>query len=397
MTYTVLARRYRSRSFDELVGQEPIARTLSQAIETNRIAHAYLFTGPRGVGKTSAARILAKCLNCQTNGVSAHPCGACDSCTHIAAGDDIDVIEIDGASNRGIDNIRELRSNAMYRTARSRFKIYVIDEVHALTNDAFNALLKTLEEPPEHVKFIFCTTEPNKVLPTIVSRCQRFDFRNIPAATIAEHLAEVCKAEKAAADPAVLTRIARLARGGMRDALSLLDQLLSFGQKRIDGQLLEQVLPTAGGRHAAALVKAWADRDPAAALSAVEAADGDGVNLSQLVTDLQEHLRRLLVVAVCGMDSPLCDLAGEQRPEAKAAADAIGVEGLLYAQQVIGEVAWQLKRSSAPRPLVDAAAVRLATAERMTDLAAVVATLTGGQAAAPETGGDDAKKKAPGR
>lgn len=397
MSYTVLARRYRSRNFDELIGQEPITQTLRQAIETDRIAHAYLFTGPRGVGKTSAARILAKCLNCQKEGITTEPCGECDSCTHIAAGDDIDVIEIDGASNRGIDSMRELRSNAIYRTARSRFKIYIIDEVHMLTKEAFNALLKTLEEPPEHVKFIFCTTEANKILPTIISRCQRFDFRNIPAAKIAEHLAAVCADEKVEADPTVLTRIARIARGGMRDALSLLDQLLSFGGKKIDAALLEGVLPSAGSQHATALTTAWAERDPAAALEAVEAADGDGVNLVQFVTDCQEHLRNLLILAICGAESHMSDLPADQRGDAKKAADGIGVEGLLYAQQVIADVAWQLKRSSAPRALVDSAAVRLATAEKMSDLAALVARLDGGATPKAEGGAQGKKVGGPRR
>src|SRR6476620_3357284 len=197
MSYTVLARRYRSTTFDEVIGQDHVARTLKKAIESDRIAHAYLFCGTRGTGKTSTARILAKCLNCEkSKEPTSEPCGKCNSCTAIARGDDIDVIEIDAASNTGVDNVRDLIANASYRPARSRFKVYIIDEVHMLSKAAFNALLKTMEEPPEHVRFILATTEVEKVLPTILSRCQRYDFRNIPTREIAGHLKEICKQEK---------------------------------------------------------------------------------------------------------------------------------------------------------------------------------------------------------
>jgi len=222
MAYTVLARRYRSRNFDELVGQEAVATTLKNAINSGRVAHAYLFTGTRGVGKTSTARILAKALNCE-KGLTPDPCSECAICRDIARGEDVDVIEIDGASNTGVDDIRQLRSNAIYRPARARFKIYIIDEVHMISTSAFNALLKTLEEPPEHVKFIFATTEPNKVPITIQSRCQRFDFKPIPKAKIVQQLEKILADEKIQADQTVIERVARLANGSMRDALSLLD------------------------------------------------------------------------------------------------------------------------------------------------------------------------------
>src|SRR5579862_4594166 len=201
MAYTVLARRYRSQTFDDIVGQEHISLTLKKAIESGRISHAYLFCGTRGTGKTSTARILAKALNClEFDGPTATPCGKCNSCVAIARGDDIDVIEIDAASNTGVDNVREIIENSQYRPARSRFKVYIIDEVHMLSKSAFNALLKTLEEPPSHVKFILATTEPEKVLPTILSRCQRYDFRNISSKEIAAHLKEICRKEKISAE-----------------------------------------------------------------------------------------------------------------------------------------------------------------------------------------------------
>src|SRR5688572_1954140 len=243
MSYTVLARRYRSGTFDELIGQDHVARTLKRAISSGRIAHAYLFCGTRGTGKTSTARILAKCLNCESSDKpTAEPCGKCNACQAIARGDDIDVIEIDAASNRGIDNIRDLIANAQFHPARARFKVYIIDEVHGLSKDAFNALLKVLEEPPAHVKFILATTEPEKVLPTILSRCQRYDFRNIPTREIAGHLKTIVKQEKLKADDDALLLVAKAGAGSMRDALSLLDRLLSLGEETLTVESIEQLL-----------------------------------------------------------------------------------------------------------------------------------------------------------
>ena len=219
--YVVVARRYRPQTFDQLFGQEHVAQALTNAITTQRVGHAYLFTGARGVGKTSAARILAKALNCE-RGPAAVPCNQCDTCLSVSTGDDVDVLEIDGASNRGIDEIRQLRQNVNVRPSRSRFKIYIIDEVHMLTREAFNALLKTLEEPPEHVKFIFCTTEATKIPITILSRCQRFDFAGISTRSIAERLRQIVAAEGVTAEPEALEILARRAAGSMRDSQSLL-------------------------------------------------------------------------------------------------------------------------------------------------------------------------------
>src|SRR3954451_23759144 len=243
MAYTVLARKYRSQTFDEVVGQDWVAKTLKRAIESGRIAHAFLFCGTRGTGKTSMARILAKALNCESSDKpTTKPCGKCESCLGIAHGDDIDVIEIDAASNTGVDNVRSIIENSAYRPARSRFKVYIIDEVHMLSKAAFNALLKTLEEPPEHVKFILATTEAEKVLQTILSRCQRYDFRNIPTREIAGHLREVTKREGIDAEEDALLLVAKAGAGSMRDSLSLLDRLLSIGEKKLTVDMIEQLL-----------------------------------------------------------------------------------------------------------------------------------------------------------
>ena len=244
MSYTVLARRFRSQTFDEVVGQEAVTTTLKNAISQGRIHHGYLFCGTRGVGKTSMARILAKALNClESDGPTITPCGKCDSCIGVARGEDVDVIEIDAASNTGVDNIRELRSNAIYRPARCRFKIYIIDEVHMLSTGAFNALLKTLEEPPSHVKFILATTESQKVPATILSRVQRFDFKAISPQQIAGQLAKICEAEGVATEEAALKRLSRLANGSMRDALSLLDQALSLSAGKLTAEGVDQLFP----------------------------------------------------------------------------------------------------------------------------------------------------------
>jgi DNA polymerase-3 subunit gamma/tau len=239
--YTVLARRFRPQTFAGVVGQTHVAQALKNAIAGGRVAHAYLFTGARGVGKTSMARILAKALNCP-NVVDGEPCNECEICQGISTGHDVDVLEIDGASNRRIDDIRLLRSNVGVRPMRARYKIYIIDEVHMLTNEAFNALLKTLEEPPPNVKFVFCTTEPNKVPDTILSRCQRFDFSAIATQQIVERLHEIATAEGYQVDPAALELVARRAGGSIRDSQSLFDQLLAFGGKTITAEDVHHLL-----------------------------------------------------------------------------------------------------------------------------------------------------------
>src|SRR3954468_24165739 len=284
MSYTVLARKYRSADFDEVIGQDHIARTLKKAIESGRIAHAFLFCGTRGTGKTSTARILAKCLNCEkSDKPTTHPCDVCESCKAIARGDDIDVIEIDAASNTGVDNVRDIIANAAYRPARSRFKVYIIDEVHMLSKAAFNALLKIMEEPPEHVKFILATTEPEKVLPTILSRCQRYDFRNIPTREIAAHLKEITKKEKIQADEDALLLVAKAGAGSMRDSLSLLDRLLSIGEKKLTADMIEQLLGLPKAQLLFDIAQAIGEGDTKSVLKQTDAIINGGMSVDSLI------------------------------------------------------------------------------------------------------------------
>src|SRR5213594_3607551 len=294
MSYEVFARKYRPQTFDDLVGQTHVSRTLKNAVAQNRLAHAYLFVGPRGIGKTSSARILAKSLNCE-KGPTITPCGICDNCREIAAGNSLDVIEIDGASNRGIDDVRELRDNVRYAPAKSRLKIYIIDEVHMLSSAAFNALLKTLEEPPQHVKFIFATTEPQKVLPTILSRCQRFDLHRIPANLISQHLQFIARKEKITLEPAAAHAIARGAEGGLRDAESMLDQLVAFcGEKIAENDVLN-VFGFTSEQTVVDLMGKILRSETAPALDVLYQQCEAGKDMMRLMSDLISYLRDLLV------------------------------------------------------------------------------------------------------
>ena len=297
MSYQVFARKYRPQTFDDLVGQEHVTRTLRNAVEQNRLAHAYLFVGPRGIGKTSTARILAKALNC-VHGPTTTPCGVCDNCQEIAAGNSLDVLEIDGASNNGVEQVRELRDNVRYAPAKGNFKIYIIDEVHMLSPAAFNALLKTLEEPPPHVKFIFATTEPQKVLATILSRCQRFDLHRIPANLIAQHLQLIAGKEKITLEPAAAHAIARGADGGLRDAESMLDQLVAFCGETIAESDVLNVFGFTSEQTVADFTAKILRGETAAALGLLDAQAAAGKEMMKLMSDLIAHLRDLLVYKV---------------------------------------------------------------------------------------------------
>ena len=294
MSYEVFARKYRPQTFDDLVGQAHVSRTLKNAVEQNRLAHAYLFVGPRGIGKTSTARILAKALNCE-KGPTVNPDNTCDNCKEIASGNSLDVLEIDGASNNGVEQVRELRENVRYAPSKSRYKIYIIDEVHMLTAAAFNALLKTLEEPPPHVKFIFATTEPQKILPTIVSRCQRFDLHRIPAKLIAEHLQFIAKKEKITLEPAAAHAIARGAEGGMRDAESMLDQLVAFCGEKVEEDDVLKVFGFTSEQTVVDLTGKILRSETAPALDVLYQQCEAGKDMMRLMSDLILYLRDLLV------------------------------------------------------------------------------------------------------
>jgi DNA polymerase-3 subunit gamma/tau len=310
------------------------------------------------------ARILAKSLNClESKEPTAEPCCKCDSCVAVNLGEDIDVIEIDGASNRGIDNIRELRDNAVYRPARSRFKIYIIDEVHMLTTEAFNALLKILEEPPSHVKFIFATTEPSKVLPTIQSRCQRFDFRNISPNQIAKQLEKILEQEKIRFDLGLILPLAKMANGSMRDGLSLLDRLISTGVEPLTAELLEEYLGCPSSERVSELVAAIGDSDAAGGLKAAEELTNAGLSEVQIADALIEYMRDLMVVKAAGAQSDLVILTEQQRKRADQLAEKFDIAGLVYNITTLEKLRWSLKNSDSARPLLEATILRLAMSE----------------------------------
>jgi DNA polymerase-3 subunit gamma/tau len=295
--YQVIARKWRPQTFDDVVGQDHVVRTLKNAIGRNRIAHAYLFVGPRGTGKTSTARIFAKALNC-TNGPKADFDPEDPACRSIAEGSHLDVIEIDGASNNGVDQVRDLRDTVQYAPAQGKYKVYIIDEVHMLSAAAFNALLKTLEEPPAHVKFVFATTDPQKVLPTIVSRCQRFDLKPIPAELIVERLKKIAVTEKVKITDEALSCIARMADGGMRDAQSILDQMISFCGTEVTEPDVLDVYGLVSGEKIAELGAALAAGDHQKIVALVDECDANGRDLVRLLSDLQAHVRAALLDAI---------------------------------------------------------------------------------------------------
>lgn len=299
MSYLVLARKYRPQTFDEVTGQEHITDLLKKAIQSSRIHHAYLFCGPRGIGKTSCARILAKSLNCE-KGPTFKPCGECVACQEITRGSSFDVLEIDGASNRGIDEIRTLRENVKFAPSAGKYKIYIVDEVHMLTTEAFNALLKTLEEPPAHVKFIFATTTPQKVPATIISRCQRFDFKRISVETIVATMAAISKKEKFKIDQDALYAIAKAAQGSLRDALSILDQLSALSDEGIEAKDVFSMLGMVETQFLFDLTGALAQKNCPLALEILEKIIDQGKDIKQLNKDLIEHFRNLMVVKIGG-------------------------------------------------------------------------------------------------
>lgn len=380
--YTVVARRYRPQRFEDVIGQDHVVRALRNAIRMDRVAQAYLFSGTRGVGKTSMARIFAKALNCEQGGPTETPCNACDTCQAIASGQDVDVIEIDGASNNGVEAVRELRQNAGLRPSRSRFKIYYIDEVHMLSTSAFNALLKTLEEPPSHVKFLFATTEPNKIPITVLSRCQRFDFAGIGPDQIVDQLVSICELEGVKADREALHVVARRAAGSMRDGQSLLEQLLSSGAEHLTTERVHELLGIAGDDRVLELLDALADRDPGRALSILDRAVNDGVQPTDVLNAAIEFLRDVMVVSA-GADVALLAALPGQRGQVEGLAGRWTLDTILAAQQILAEARGRLRGNPYPRLLVELAFCRVARLEDMADLGELIARLSGQEAGAP--------------
>lgn len=382
--YVVVARRYRPQTFAELIGQQHVAQALSGAIASDRVGHAYLFTGARGVGKTSAARILAKALNC-VEGPTAVPCNECEICRSVSSGGDVDVLEIDGASNRGIDEIRQLRQNVAVRPSRARYKIYIIDEVHMLTKEAFNALLKTLEEPPEHVKFIFATTEPNKIPVTILSRCQRYDFAGIEATAIEDRLRQIVESEGVAAETDALQLLAMRASGSMRDSQSLLEQLLSTGKEQLTVSDVTELLGIAPAARLSGLVEPITERNPAAALEQLDDAISEGAEPGQLIDQLLGFFRDVMVRAAGCEESQMMYVLPAQRDEVSRLAGNLGLETILAMVQILDQAAARLRVSTQSRTLAEMAIVRmtqLGDLDRVADLIEALGPPTGPQAAA---------------
>jgi DNA polymerase-3 subunit gamma/tau len=371
-----------------VVGQDHVVRSLRNAIRMNRIAQAYLFCGTRGVGKTTMARILAKCLNCVT-GPTEEPCQVCDICQAIASGQDVDVIEIDGASNNGVEQVRELRQNVGLRPSRARFKVYYIDEVHMLSTGAFNALLKTLEEPPPHVKFIFATTEANKIPDTVLSRCQRYDLAGITPQLITKTLGEICEHENVGADPEALHIVARRASGSLRDAESLLDRLLASGSSRLTVEVVQALLGTASDERLLAILDALADHDAGEALRLLEQAADQGVQPSDVLGGLLDFLRDAMVLAL-GAESILLAATPRQKPRLQQLIDRLPIDMILAALQIVDQHRTRLRGSLHGRLLVEMALVRIARLEDLQSLDSLVERL-----GVLEAGGPPARRSEP--
>jgi len=387
--YRVLARKYRPAGFDALIGQDAVVQTLANAIAKNRLAQAWLLTGVRGVGKTSTARIIAKALNCTgtdgTGGPTISPCGVCDTCVGITAGQHIDVVEMDAASNTGVDDIREIIESVRYSTVSARYKVHIIDEVHMLTKNAFNALLKTLEEPPPHVKFIFATTEVGKVPATILSRCQRFDLKRVPQELLASHFAMVAEAESVAADPEALALIARAAEGSVRDGLSILDQAIALSGEHVTAETVRDMLGLADRGRTARLLGALLEADAPAALAAVQDSHDAGVEPNALFAELLDMVHALSRTKISGA-------ADAALPETDRAllggwAGQIGFPAIHRLWQLLLKGLGEIREAPQPRQAADMAVLRICHAAQMPDPEQLAKLLDGsGAVAAPAKG-----------
>jgi DNA polymerase III subunit gamma/tau len=380
MSYQVIARKWRPQTFGDLVGQGHVTETLQNAIRNNRVAHAYIFSGARGVGKTTAARILAKALNC-VNGPTPEPCGVCDSCKEIAAGSSLDVIEIDAASNRGIDQIRELREMVRYAPAAARSKVVILDEAHMLTGEASNALLKTLEEPPDRVIFVMATTEPENLVDTIRSRAQHFHFRALTFAEITGRLQEIARKENLKIEAGALAVIARMAEGSLRDALSLLEQARAFCGETIPDKQVRELLGVVPDDALEELVGAIASGSAERALGLVHSFQKEGRNLQHFCREAIRHMRNLLIARVCGADSDLIAATPDQRPALERAASQFSEEDLTRFFQILLQTDDDLRRKPDPRVHLEMGLLRLINAARLAPLEELLAEVRSGSPA----------------
>jgi DNA polymerase-3 subunit gamma/tau len=384
VSYKVIARKYRPQTFAEIVGQEHVTRTLANAIQSNRVAHAYIFSGVRGVGKTTSARILAKALNC-VNGPTATPDNACDSCREIAAGTSLDVLEIDAASNRGIDQIRELREMVRYAPAASRYKVVILDEAHQLTDEASNALLKTLEEPPERVVFILATTQPEDLADTIKSRAQLFQFRALSFQEISTELERVARAEKLTIEASAVAVLARAAEGSLRDGLSLLEQAIAYGGETITDAHVRELLGVVAESVLDELVEAVAAQSAERALGLVHRLLGEGQNLQHFCREAIRHMRNLLVARVCGADSKLIAAGDDERPRLAQQSGQFSEEDLTRFFQILLTTEDDVRRKPDPRLHLELGLLRLINAQRLAPLEEVLAELRGQGGAPPRS------------
>lgn len=388
-SYLALARKYRPQEFDDVIGQSHITTTLKNAIATGRISHAYLFCGPRGIGKTSIARIFAKALNCKT-GPAIKPCNKCTACVEITRGASLDVLEIDGASNRGIDEIRNLRENVKFSPSSGKFKIYIIDEVHMLTTEAFNALLKTLEEPPAHVKFIFATTQPQKILATILSRCQRFDFRRLSVLEIVAKLKQILKDENITIEEEALYTIARSAEGSMRDAESITDQIISYTRGKIQNKDVTQALGLVSYEALLEITQQIIDKNAQNCILLVDKLVKDGKDITVYAKELIEHFRALLVAKTGADIKTLIELPQDLLEKIKKQSQSLGLDEILYIISVLTSGYEQMRRTGMPRVILEILTIRLSQRENILNIPEIFKKLEAIQQNNP---GDEHKTK----
>ncbi len=382
MSYLVVARKWRPQTFAEIVGQRHVTQTLQNAIREQRIAHAYVFSGQRGVTKTTAARVLAKALNCE-RGPAVEPCNACDRCREIAAGSSLDVLEIDAASNRGVDQIRELREMVRYAPAANRYRVVILDEAHQLTPEAFNALLKTLEEPPERVIFVLATTEPENLPETILSRAQHFHFRNLSFGEILETLERVVSGEGVQAERGALAVLARLAEGSLRDALSLLEQAMAYCPQGITDAGVRELLGIVGTEALDELVEAISSGSTARVLELSHRLAAGGHDAASFCREAIWHFRNLLLIRACGPDSPLIEATADERPRLEEQAARFSEEDLTRLLQILLNTQAELRRHPEPQIHLELALLRMVNAGRLASLEETLAELRRASAAAP--------------